>query len=226
MSAVTRIGTVIVPVADQDRALEFYVGTLGFEVRLDTPFGPGMRWIEVAPPGAETTLALVARRRGRGELRDDRRRGRPRRAAGRGRRRRPGAHPHRRGRAADVHAPRPRRQPPPRGGAGLRWWAAPRTRATARSRTSSGATSPSAARSAPPAPSTSDGRKVVDLWGGYRDGAHPQAVAAGHTGPVFSTTKGVCGAGDRARPLPRPARLRRAGGRLLAGVRRRRQGAT
>jgi catechol 2,3-dioxygenase-like lactoylglutathione lyase family enzyme len=59
MSAVTRIGTVIVPVADQDRALEFYVGTLGCEVCLDAPFGPGMRWIEVAPPGAETTLALV-----------------------------------------------------------------------------------------------------------------------------------------------------------------------
>ena len=31
MSAITRIGTVIVPVSDQDRALEFYVGTLGFE---------------------------------------------------------------------------------------------------------------------------------------------------------------------------------------------------
>ena len=59
MSATTRIGTVIVPVADQERALEFYVGTLGCEVRLDAPFGPGLRWIEVAPPGAETTLALV-----------------------------------------------------------------------------------------------------------------------------------------------------------------------
>ena len=59
MSAVTRIGTVIVPVADQDRALEFYVGTLGFEVRIDGAFGDGMRWLEVAPPGAATTLALV-----------------------------------------------------------------------------------------------------------------------------------------------------------------------
>ena len=59
MSAITRIGTVIVPVADQDRALEFYVGTLGFEVRLDGSFGDGERWLEVAPPGAATTLALV-----------------------------------------------------------------------------------------------------------------------------------------------------------------------
>jgi catechol 2,3-dioxygenase-like lactoylglutathione lyase family enzyme len=56
---ITRIGTVIVPVADQDRALEFYAGTLGFETRLDAPFGEGVRWIEVAPPGAATTIALV-----------------------------------------------------------------------------------------------------------------------------------------------------------------------
>jgi catechol 2,3-dioxygenase-like lactoylglutathione lyase family enzyme len=54
----TRIGTVIVPVADQDAALAFYTGTLGFEVRLDAPF-PGGRWLEVGLPGAETTLALV-----------------------------------------------------------------------------------------------------------------------------------------------------------------------
>jgi catechol 2,3-dioxygenase-like lactoylglutathione lyase family enzyme len=56
---ITRIGTVIVPVSDQERALTFYVETLGFEKRLDAPFGPGGRWIEVAPPGAATTIALV-----------------------------------------------------------------------------------------------------------------------------------------------------------------------
>jgi catechol 2,3-dioxygenase-like lactoylglutathione lyase family enzyme len=56
---ITRIGTVIVPVSDQERALEFYVGKLGFEKRLDGPFGEGGRWIEVAPPGAATTIALV-----------------------------------------------------------------------------------------------------------------------------------------------------------------------
>ena len=61
MSGTTRItgvGTVGVPVSDQDRALEFYVGRLGFEKRRDLPFGPG-RWIEVAPPGSPTTIALV-----------------------------------------------------------------------------------------------------------------------------------------------------------------------
>jgi len=56
---ITRIGTVIVPVTDQERALAFYVDTLGFEKRLDAPFGQGGRWIEVAPAGAATTIALV-----------------------------------------------------------------------------------------------------------------------------------------------------------------------
>ena len=56
---ITQLGTVIVPVSDQDKALEFYVGTLGFEKRADTPFGRGDRWVEVAPPGATTTLALM-----------------------------------------------------------------------------------------------------------------------------------------------------------------------
>jgi len=56
---VTRVGTVVLPVSDQGRALEFYVGTLGFEIRMDAPFGAGGRWIEVAPPGAATTIALV-----------------------------------------------------------------------------------------------------------------------------------------------------------------------
>jgi catechol 2,3-dioxygenase-like lactoylglutathione lyase family enzyme len=64
MSAITRIGTVIVPVADQDEALEFYVGRLGFEMRIDGEYAPGERWVEVAPPGPATTIALVPRRAG------------------------------------------------------------------------------------------------------------------------------------------------------------------
>lgn len=58
MTKITNIGNVAVPVRDQDKALEFYVGTLGFEVRMDAAFGEGMRWIEVGPAGSETTLAL------------------------------------------------------------------------------------------------------------------------------------------------------------------------
>lgn len=52
------------PVSDQDRALEFYVGTLGFEKRIDVPFGDGDRWLEVGPPGAATTIALLPPRHG------------------------------------------------------------------------------------------------------------------------------------------------------------------
>jgi catechol 2,3-dioxygenase-like lactoylglutathione lyase family enzyme len=57
-NGITHVANVAVPVSDQDRALEFYVGTLGFEKRMDTEFAPGQRWIEVAPPGAQTTIAL------------------------------------------------------------------------------------------------------------------------------------------------------------------------
>jgi catechol 2,3-dioxygenase-like lactoylglutathione lyase family enzyme len=56
---ITEIRTVGLPVADQDRALAFYLGTLGFEKRMDAPFGD-QRWIEIAPAGSPTTIALVA----------------------------------------------------------------------------------------------------------------------------------------------------------------------
>jgi catechol 2,3-dioxygenase-like lactoylglutathione lyase family enzyme len=58
---VTGVRTVAVPVTDQERALGFYTGTLGLEKRLDAPFGGG-RWLEVAPPGGTTSLALVTDR--------------------------------------------------------------------------------------------------------------------------------------------------------------------
>ncbi len=53
------VGTVYLAVSDQDRALAFYRDQLGFEVRTDTDFGEGLRWIEVAPVGAYTVIALV-----------------------------------------------------------------------------------------------------------------------------------------------------------------------
>jgi catechol 2,3-dioxygenase-like lactoylglutathione lyase family enzyme len=61
---ITEVGTVGVPVTDQDRALEFYIEKLGFEKRLDVAFGQGERWVEVAPLGASTTIALVRAREG------------------------------------------------------------------------------------------------------------------------------------------------------------------
>jgi catechol 2,3-dioxygenase-like lactoylglutathione lyase family enzyme len=57
---ITEVGRVAVPASDQDRALEFYVGTLGFEVRSDVTFADGkMRWIEVVPSGSSTSVALT-----------------------------------------------------------------------------------------------------------------------------------------------------------------------
>jgi len=69
MSAKTKtrivdVGTVGVPVTDQERALDFYVGTLGFEVRVDMPMPGGGHWIMVGPPSATTTIALVAAKEG------------------------------------------------------------------------------------------------------------------------------------------------------------------
>jgi predicted enzyme related to lactoylglutathione lyase len=55
---VSRLANVIIPVADQDRALEFYTDALGLEKRVDVPFGDGSRWIEVAPSGADTPIAI------------------------------------------------------------------------------------------------------------------------------------------------------------------------
>jgi predicted enzyme related to lactoylglutathione lyase len=55
---VSKLANVIIPVSDQDRALEFYTETLGLEKRVDVPFGDGSRWIEVAPTGADTPIAI------------------------------------------------------------------------------------------------------------------------------------------------------------------------
>jgi catechol 2,3-dioxygenase-like lactoylglutathione lyase family enzyme len=56
---ISQVGTVFIPVADQDRALEFYLDKLGFEKRADFPYGEGSRWVEVAPPGSAIAIALV-----------------------------------------------------------------------------------------------------------------------------------------------------------------------
>ena len=56
---IREVGTIAVPVADPERALAFYVGVLGLEKRRDIPFSQDARWIEVAPAGATTTIALA-----------------------------------------------------------------------------------------------------------------------------------------------------------------------
>jgi catechol 2,3-dioxygenase-like lactoylglutathione lyase family enzyme len=58
-TTITDVGTVAVSVADQDTARDFYVGALGFEVRLDVPTPDGGRWLTVAPPGGAVAVALT-----------------------------------------------------------------------------------------------------------------------------------------------------------------------
>lgn len=48
-----------IPVTDQDKAKAMYEG-LGMATRFDADLGDGFRWVEVAPPGAVTSIALVA----------------------------------------------------------------------------------------------------------------------------------------------------------------------
>jgi lactoylglutathione lyase len=63
---ITGIRTVSIPVDDQDAALRFYHGTLGFTVLRDNPTPGGGRWIELAPGGGtivtlEPAAATVTR---------------------------------------------------------------------------------------------------------------------------------------------------------------------
>ena len=55
----TKVHTVAVPVADQERT-KALLEELGFATSLDVELQPGFRWIELALPGGSTTLSLVA----------------------------------------------------------------------------------------------------------------------------------------------------------------------
>ena len=47
---VTRLSHSSIYVLDQDSAYNFYVNILGFTVKTDALFGPGLRWLTVSPP--------------------------------------------------------------------------------------------------------------------------------------------------------------------------------
>jgi len=55
---ITHLHSATILVADQEEALRFYVGTLGWEKREDARFGPLHRFLTVAPPGAQTSIVL------------------------------------------------------------------------------------------------------------------------------------------------------------------------
>ena len=49
MKTITPLAIISILVEDQDEALHFYTEKLGLEKRADVTFGPGMRWLTVAP---------------------------------------------------------------------------------------------------------------------------------------------------------------------------------
>lgn len=59
MTMTTRVLSVSIPVADQDRALKFYTEVLGCELRADVEVFPGQRLVEVVPPGSDVGLLLL-----------------------------------------------------------------------------------------------------------------------------------------------------------------------
>ena len=55
---IKQIKFVSIPVADQNRALDFYTDKLGFTIITDQPFNEKQRWIELRVPKAETRVVL------------------------------------------------------------------------------------------------------------------------------------------------------------------------
>ncbi|MCW2989519.1 MAG: hypothetical protein JWM73_113 [Solirubrobacterales bacterium] len=63
-TSLKHMAAVMIPVADQEKAIAFYTEKLGLELRADVPFGDGDRWVELGIPGAETTIAPMPTREG------------------------------------------------------------------------------------------------------------------------------------------------------------------
>ena len=55
---IKQIKFISIPVADQNRALDFYTEKLGFTIITDQPFDDKQRWIELRVPKAETRVVL------------------------------------------------------------------------------------------------------------------------------------------------------------------------
>ena len=58
VAMIKQIKFVSIPVADQNRALDFYTEKLGFTIITDQPFDEKQRWIELRVPKAETRVVL------------------------------------------------------------------------------------------------------------------------------------------------------------------------
>jgi catechol 2,3-dioxygenase-like lactoylglutathione lyase family enzyme len=56
---INRIQVTTVFVSDQDKAKDFYVNKLGFQLKFEQQMGPNFRWLEVIPGSGETSIALT-----------------------------------------------------------------------------------------------------------------------------------------------------------------------
>jgi catechol 2,3-dioxygenase-like lactoylglutathione lyase family enzyme len=63
ISMITNVSKVMVPVDDQQAALEFWTTTVGFSIARDETYGDE-RWIEVRPPQQDLLLVLTPRHAG------------------------------------------------------------------------------------------------------------------------------------------------------------------
>lgn len=61
---ITHVKLVSIPTVDQDRALAFYTGKLGFNVATDQPFDGKQRWIELRIGSSETRFVLFTAENG------------------------------------------------------------------------------------------------------------------------------------------------------------------
>jgi catechol 2,3-dioxygenase-like lactoylglutathione lyase family enzyme len=57
-AAVQEVTVISVPVSDEDRARDFFVDKLGFDLVSDT-VAEGLHWVQVRPRGSSTSLSLV-----------------------------------------------------------------------------------------------------------------------------------------------------------------------
>ncbi|MGH8997423.1 MAG: glyoxalase superfamily protein [Acidimicrobiales bacterium] len=63
-----KLELVVVPVSDVDRAKEFYVDKVGFQVHVDHRAGDDFRVVQLTPPGSACTIALMRNEAAAGSL--------------------------------------------------------------------------------------------------------------------------------------------------------------
>lgn len=55
---ITHISVAVMYVSDQQKSVDFYVDKLGFTKTTDAEMWPGARWVEVTPPGGQTSITI------------------------------------------------------------------------------------------------------------------------------------------------------------------------